>query len=431
MATAENGTTEEAEEAEEAKEAERTVEGAVGEAAVGASRHVGAASRAPFFLTGFVFASYFVQIPSWKADYGLSDGRLGVLLMLSILTGLLSMQATGGLVARFGSAPVVRAAALALPLSLVLFVPAGWTGSVVWFGLALAVFGAADGVIDVSMNAHAIAVEKATGRHIMNSCHAAWSIGSAAGSLLGGAAIKAGLSVTAHYAAVGAVMVTLALVAGRHLLPAAADRTGRRTTGGAKAADGRRKTRAGTWTGWSARLLLLGATGTVVLVCSGVVGNWGGIYLHDVLGASLATASLAYIAFSACEAGGRLIGDRLHARYGARALVGRSAAVAVAGLTVVALAPGPVTAVAGFALLGLGLSVLVPVIFSTVGHGGDAMGTASAADALAKINTMTYSGLLIGPVLVGWCASGLGLRTTLCGLLVLLAVTLAAGLRKV
>ncbi|MEV5957058.1 MFS transporter [Streptomyces sp. NPDC051987] len=385
------------------------------------------ASMAPFFLTGFVFASYFVQIPLWKSVFALSEGELGLLLIVPILTGLLAMQATGGLVARFGSAPVVRGAALALPLSLVAFVPAEPLHSVVWFVLALAVFGAADGLIDVSMNAHAIAVEKATGRHIMNSCHAAWSIGSAAGSLLGGAAIKAGLSLTAHYAAVGVVMVALALTAGRRLLPAAADRTGRQ----AARTEASPRARAGVLSGWTSRLLLLGLTGTVVLVCSGVVGNWGGIYLHDVLGASLATASLGYIAYSACEAAGRLVGDRLHERYGARTLVGWGAAVAVLGLGVVVIAPGPVTAVVGFGLFGLGLSVLVPVIFSSVGHGGDDLGTTSAAAALAKVNTMTYSGLLIGPVLVGWVAGGLGLRTTLCGVLVLLVATLAAGLRKV
>lgn len=388
------------------------------------------ASMAPFFLTGFVFASYFVQIPVWKTGFGLSEGQLGLLLIVPILTGLVAMQATGPLVARFGSAPVVRVAALALPLSLVAFIPPSSTHSVIGFVLVLAAFGAADGLIDVSMNAHAIAVEKETGRHIMNSCHAAWSIGSAVGSLLGGAAIKAGLSLTAHYAAVGAAMVGLALLAGRHLLPARADRIGRPAARETEKSVAGTEARAGVLSGWSTRLLLLGLTGTVVLVCSGVVGNWGGIYLHELLGASLATASLGYIAYSACEAGGRLVGDRLHARYGARALVNRGGAIAVVGLAVVVLAPGPVTAVVGFALFGLGLSVLVPVIFSSVGHGGDDA-SGSAAHALAKVNTMTYSGLLIGPVLVGWLASGLGLRTTLAGLLVLLAATLAVGLRKV
>ncbi|MDG5805178.1 MFS transporter [Streptomyces ossamyceticus] len=428
MAETENGTVEETGETEE--NTARAGQGVAGREAPGV-RRLRWASMAPFFLTGFVFASYFVQIPVWKTGFGLSEGALGLLLIVPILTGLVAMQATGSLVARFGSAPVVRVAALALPLSLVAFVPPSSAGSVFGFVVVLAVFGAADGLIDVSMNAHAIAVEKETGRHIMNSCHAAWSIGSAVGSLLGGAAIKAGLTLTAHYAAVGAAMVALALVAGRSLLPARTDRVGKAAAGGTKEPDTGTATRAGVLSGWSTRLLLLGLTGTVVLVCSGVVGNWGGVYLHEKLGATLATASLAYIAYSACEAGGRLVGDRLHARFGARALVNRGGAIAVVGLTVVVLAPGPVTAVVGFALFGLGLSVLVPVIFSSVGHGGDDLDAGSAAHALAKVNTMTYSGLLIGPVLVGWFAGAFGLRTTLAGLLVLLVVTLAAGLRKV
>ncbi|MET8249527.1 hypothetical protein ABZV31_37290 [Streptomyces sp. NPDC005202] len=169
----------------------------------------------------------------------------------------------------------------------------------------------------------------------------------------------------------GVAMVALTLTAGRHLLPAQADRTGRRATD-RREADAPSGARSGVWAGWSTRLLLLGLTGTVVLVCSGVVGNWGGIYLHDVLGASLATASLGYIAYSACDADGRLVGDRLHERYGARALVRRGGVVAVVGLAVVVLALGPVAAVAGFTLFGLGLSVLMPVIFSSVGHGARA-----------------------------------------------------------
>ncbi|MCP9211492.1 MFS transporter [Streptomyces sp. NEAU-Y11] len=388
------------------------------------------ASMAPFFLTGFVFASYFVRIPWWKSGFGLSEGELGVLLMVPVLTGLLAMQATGGLVGRFGSASVVRVASLALPLSLVAMVPATSADSLVWFGVALALFGAADGLIDVSINAHGIAVEKAIGRRIMNSCHAAWSIGSAVGSMLGGVALKVGLSLIVHYTAVGAAMILLALAAGSQLLPAQADRTRSETKATDTSGNGS-PARSGALAGWSARLLLLGLTGTVVLVASGAVGNWSGIYLHDDLDASIAVASLGYIGFSACEAGGRLVGDRLHERYGARTLVCLSGGVAVFGLAVAVLALGPLIAVAGFALLGLGLSVLVPIIFSSVGHGGEELGATSAADALAKVNTMSYTGLLIGPVLVGWSAEGIGLRATLGGMVVLLAATMATGLRKV
>ena len=367
-----------------------------------------------------VFASYFVRIPSLKIELGLSEGQLGLLLMLPVLSGMVAMQLTGRLVARFGSAPVVRATAVALPVSLLGFALAG---DLPRFAVVLLVLGAVDGLIDVSMNAHAVAVERALKRPVMNGCHAAWSIGAAIGSLLGGAAIKAGLSLAQHYLALTVVLVALSLVTGRHLLPASADRTGGRAAGGGR--------RAGWRSGWTPRVLVLGATGTVVLVCSGVVGNWSGVFLHDELGASLATASLGYIGYNVCEAGVRLVGDRLHERYGASALVRCCGAVAVAGLAVVVFSPVPATAVAGFALLGLGLSVLVPVILGAVGHDGAESGSAGAADALAKVSTLTYSGLLVGPMTVGWFAEAFGLTATLGGLLVVLAVTLGLGLRRV
>ncbi|MEU8350734.1 MULTISPECIES: MFS transporter [unclassified Streptomyces] len=397
-------------------------EGAVGapDAGVGRARW---AAPAPFLITGLLFASYFVRIPSLKLELGLSDGLLGIFLMLPIVSGLLAMQMTGRLVARVGSGPVLRVVMIALPLSLLAFAP---VNGLVGFAVVLLVFGAVDGLIDISMNAHTIAVERTLKRPIMNSCHAAWSIGSAIGSLLGGGAIKIGLSITEHYALVVAAMVVLAAFAGRHLLPGQADRADR------DAAVPEKTTERASWrTGWTPRLMLLAVTGTVVLVCSGVAGSWSGVYLHDELDATLATASLGYIAFCVCEAGARLVGDRLHERYGAQLLARCAGGIAVAGLAVVVLSPSAAMAIGGFALFGLGLSVLVPLVLSAVGHGAAESGSADAAAALAKVGTITYSGLLVGPMLVGWFAEGFGLTGTLTGLLVVMAVALGVGLRSV
>ncbi|MFI9553065.1 MFS transporter [Nonomuraea endophytica] len=365
----------------------------------------------PFLVTGMVLASYFVRIPSMKLQFGLSDGQLGLLFTLPILSALVAMQLTGRLVARHGSAPVVRVAMVALPLLLPCYALAG---DLVWFGVVLVLFGAVDGVIDVSMNAHAITVECTLKRHVMNSCHAAWSIGAAIGSVLGGLSLKAGLTMGQHFALVAVAMVALAVPAGRGMLSGRADRTG------ARAPEERARG------GWTARVLVFGLTGTVVLVVSGAVGNWSGIFLHEHLGATLAAASLGYVGFSVCEAGGRLVGDRLHERYGPARLVRWSGVIAVAGFALAVAAPVAWLSITGFALVGLGLSVLVPIIFSSIGHGAD-----NPASALAKVNTLTYSGLLIGPVLVGWFADAAGLTTTLAGLVALTAVTLAIGLRRI
>ncbi|MGP4111443.1 MFS transporter [Streptomyces sp. 4N509B] len=382
------------------------------------------AAPAPFLITGLVFASFFVRIPTIKIELGLSDGQLGVLLMLPILSGLVSMQLTGRLVARLGSAPILRATMVALPLALLCFAP---VEGVAAFAVVLLLFGAVDGLIDISMNAHTIAVERALGRPVMNRCHAAWSIGAAIGSLVGGATLRADLSLAQHVLLVTAVTVALAAWAGRHLLPADADRV----AAPAAAAPAVRGGGDGWRAGWTPRLLLLGAAGTIVLVVSGVVGNWSGVYLHDELDATLATASLGYVCFSVCEAGARLVGDRLHLRFGAAALVRSAGALAVVGLTVVVLSPTPTVAITGFALLGLGLSVLVPVIFSSVGHAGADSASGNAAAALAKVSTLTYSGLLVGPMVVGWFAEAFTLTSTFAGMLVVTAVVLGVGLRAV
>jgi MFS family permease len=389
----------------------------------------------PFAILGLVFASYFVRTPSLKLAFGLSDGRLGLLLTLPVLTGLAAMQLTGPLIARLGSATVVRATMVALPGSLLGLALAPDVGLL---AAALLLLGAFDGLFDVSMNAHAVTVERAVGIRILNRCHAALSIGAVVGSLLGGAAIRAGLSLDRHFGIVAAVAVSSSMVAGRFMLPAALDRrVGTLGTGPVTAPPANTSTGSSTdagrgdrFAGWTARVLVLGVTGAVVLITEGAVGSWSGILLHDERGASLAAASLGYIGFSMCQAGGRLVGDRLHERLGARVLVGGGGALALAGLSVVVLSAVPAVAVAGFALLGLGLSVVLPVIFSVVGHGGADAERSGAASALAKVNTLTYGALLAGPALVGRSADAVGLTATMGGLLGLLAVTLVVGVRQ-
>ncbi|WP_434741504.1 MFS transporter [Micromonospora sp. SH-82] len=377
------------------------------------------ATAAAFLVTGLVLASYFVRVPSLKIKYGFTDGELGLFFVLPVVTGLFAMQATGNLVARFGSAPIIRVTMVGLPLSLA---GIGFADNRWQFALALLLFGIFDGLIDVSMNAHAVTVERALRRPIMNSCHAGWSIGAMAGAALGALAIKADLSPTRHFLLICGALLLLGLFTGRHLLPAAADRSEGYAT--------EAKPKIRWYEGWTPRVVLLGVTGTVVLVAEGAVGNWGGVFLHDELGATLATASLGYLAFSVFQAAGRLVGDRIQERVGAGKLIRWGGVVAVVGLSIVVLSPVPSVAVAGFAVLGVGMSVLVPLIMSAVGHSGAESGD-NAAAALAKVQTLTYSGMLLGPVLVGWSASGIGLTLTLAVLLGVLALTLVTGLRRI
>ncbi|GAB3144153.1 MFS transporter [Microbispora hainanensis] len=390
---------------------ERRREGREGRAV----RRARAAVTAVFAVNGALIASLAVRTPSLKTDHDLTTGLLGLLTALVAVAALAATQVAGRLAARIGSAWVVRIAAVTLPLALL---GVGLAGGPVHLAAAMLLVGAANGLLDTGMNAQAVMVERAAHRPIMNGCHAAWSIGSVAGSFTGGVAAQAGMSLTTHYLILGAVVTAVVLVVGRGL-PAeefSAEHPPARTDDGA----GRRGWRAG----WTRRVLLLGALGAAVLACEGAVITWSGVFLHEDLGASLGVASLGLVAFTASQTAGRLVGDRLSARHPARVLVRSGTALAAAGLTAVVVAPTPILAVAGFALAGLGLATPLPLIFSAAGHAGTEEGGTGATAAVARLTTMTYSAMLLAPALVGRVAQALGLTWTL-ALLVPLLVTVA------
>ncbi|GAA4446193.1 MFS transporter [Phytohabitans houttuyneae] len=369
------------------------------------------AITAVFGGNGLLIASLVVRTPQLKLDLDLSPAQLGLVSAVFGVSAVLAMQVAGALAARVGSGWVVRAAILVLPVGI-----AG-IGAAPTLAVLLALllgFGAAHGLLDVSMNAHAVAVERALGRPIMNGCHAAWSIGAVVGSLAGSAAAQGGMSRQLHYAVLAVALLPAALACGRLLLPGHADR---RAASPARA-------RASWRAGWSRRIVAFGAMGATVLTVEAAVANWSGVYLHENLGASLGAATLGYVAFTACQTAGRLVGDRIQARASASRLVAAGTLVGSAGLAVVVLSPWPALAVAGFAVVGIGLATPLPVLFGVVGHLG-ASG-AGAATTVARFSTMTYTGILIAPAIIGWVTELIGLTWTLATLIPLLALVARA-----
>jgi MFS family permease len=377
----------------------------------GPAAQVGGAGRWPatavFFLNGLALSTYIVRLPSLKDEYQLTDGRLGVIGVLFGLAALASMQFVGPLVARAGSRPVLRASLVIMPLLLALL---GLVGGLAGFALVATALGAVHGTTDAAMNAHAVEVERLGGRPILNGCHAAWSISAVVASLTAAALAHAGVASTVHLVAAAAVLLAGGLVLGPLLRPD-------RDSGPVPA-----RTRVGWRGGWTRTSIALGLTGTALMVCEGAALSWGAIFLHDSRGASLGLAATAVTAFTAGQAGGRLVGDRLTLRYGARPVFRTGGLVAACGLAVAVLTPQPATAVAGFAVMGLGTSVLLPLTFSAVGQ-ADA-GSHGAAVLVSRFTTFTYAGILLGPAAIGWTAELAGLTWTLSTLIPVL-VTVA------
>ncbi|MFC0533266.1 MFS transporter [Phytohabitans kaempferiae] len=372
-----------------------------------------------FGVNGLVIASLAVRTPSLQQDLQLTTGQLGLLSALFGLTAVGTMQIAGSLTVRFGSRSLVRAASVVQP---VLLLGMGVAPDFVTLAAVQMMLGAVVGLLDVSVNAHAVTVERALGRPIMNGCHAAWSLGSVSGALLGAGAAHIGLSRGVHYVFLTAVLVPFIVVIGRLLLPAAGEPTGARP--GART----------TWrTGWSRPVLVLGAMGAIALTAEAAVINWSGVFLHERQ-ATLGVAGLGYAAFAVCQTSVRLIGDSILVRTSAAVMLRLGAGLTAAGLTVVVVSPWVALVVAGFALMGLGLATCLPVLYSVVGHlgadresGSEPGADAGAAAMVARFTTMTYAGILLAPAVIGWVADVVGLTWTLAAIIPLLvAVAYAA-----
>lgn len=370
-----------------------------------------------FFVVGLLLSAWFTQIPQFKSGLGLSNGELGVCLLFPAAGALAAMQAAGRLARQFGSSPVLRAAGLALAAAMPLL---GWSPDAFAFGVALTVFGLADGMADVSMNAQAVAVERELARPVLQSMHAAFSLGTIAGAGSGAAAIYLGLSPLRYLSAMAVVAFSVSLFSGGRLLPAGVDREDR--AGPGDAADPARAGRL-PWTGY---VVILGLLGAGCLLAEGSAESWSAVFLRDQRHAAPALATGGYLLFTVVQLGGRMLGDRLHARWGPVALVRGGAAVAAGGLCLELAGPGAGWSIAGIAVFSLGLAGLVPIIFGAVGHRSAAeQGAASVTAAVARFTTISYLGYLLGPASIGWLAQAIGLTWALAAVLIVLAAVIA------
>lgn len=354
-----------------------------------------------FFLNGAGLANWFVRIPDVQEDIGLSEGALGVALLGAAVGSLLFMPLTGALVARLGSRPVVRATAFLFCMSLILPAVAP---NLPLLLLSLVALGAANGSLDVSMNAQAVAVERDYRRPIMSSFHALWSIGGLVGAAVGGVIASREIGTTVHLISAAAVLGLLVVLASSRLLPAGADSG----SGGPAFA---RPTRA---------LAGLGIVSFCVLLGEGAIHDWSAVYFRGTLDTGPGLAAAGYAAFSFAMAAGRLAGDRLNQILGPVTLVRLGGALAACGLGASLAIGHPAAALVGFACAGAGFSIVFPLALSAA---GSTPGMAPGA-ALAALATVGYSGFLVGPPTIGFLAEILGLGGALY-IVVLLSATVA------
>ncbi|WP_328399745.1 MFS transporter [Nocardia sp. NBC_00403] len=339
------------------------------------------ATFAYFALNGFIIGMWVVHIPAIEHRVGITHAVLGWLLLLLGAGAFVGMQVAGPLSDRFGARVVVPVSAALCSATLVL--PGSATN--VWIlGAALLALGFGNGCLDVAMNAHAVQVEHGYQRPVMSAFHATYSLGGVIAALIGARALSWDRHPAATLATAALVGVIVAALAAPALL-----RPEIRHTPEAFASDMPRST--------PRRIWLLAALALMLMLCEGVANDWSALHARDALAAPTATAALAYGAFATAMTVGRMLADRVAARFGPTAVLRAGASVAALGLAAVALSPWIALTLAGWTVFGAGLSGCIPQLFSAAGHADrDAAGSN-----VARVAGLGYLGVLAGPAVIG------------------------------
>ncbi|WP_314372716.1 MFS transporter [Sphingomonas paucimobilis] len=361
------------------------------------------ATRISFFVAGFGLACWAPLVPLTKARLVVSDGSLGLLLLCLGLGSVLSMQFAGAFISKLGARPIIIIGGIgqAILLPFLAFAP-----TVPTMAAALLIFGGFLGLIEVSMNVHAVEVEKRGDKPLMSGFHGLFSVGGFVGSLLLTAILSAGVAPTAGAIGASLLMIVAVLFAAPRLIDTPqADQTPFFAVPRGIVA-------------------LLAILASITFLTEGAMLDWSALLLTDRGILPTAQAGIGYSVFAVAMTAGRLTGDAVVMRLGNRRTMFWGGILAIIGYIVLLIAPTAALALFGFLLIGLGASNTVPVLFRQAG----AQTAMPPGLAIAAITTVGYAGVLIGPAGIGSVAQAIGLPGAFVVLtLMLILVPLCAG----
>ena len=370
----------------------------------GSLRSAANATRIAFIANGLAFSSWAPIIPFAKANTGVDEAALGLLLLCLGIGSVVSMPITGWLCARHGTRPMILISAMimACALPFLAYLVEYWA-----LAITLLIFGAAIGTLDVAMNIHAAEVEKRSGRALMSGFHGMFSVGAICGAGFVTLLISYGVApLIATLCVMGSVIIAILWVQSHYLITKSdAPEPFRPPSGIVK---------------WLA--LLAG----IAFLIEGAIMDWGALLMIERAVFSMEQAALGYIAFSITMVIGRLSGDYIVPRIGRRAILLGGGTLVVLGLIAIATLPFPALNLIGFAVIGLGAANLVPVVFSAAGQQSDM----DPNMAVASVTFVGYAGILLGPAIIGFGAQATSLPLAMASLALLGSVYLISPVHK-
>lgn len=342
-----------------------------------------------FFCQGICFASWASRIPDIKTALSLSESALGSILLALPAGQLLTMPFSGQLVTRYGSRNVLKVALLFYGFAMI------WLGLAqngIQLAAALFFFGIGGNMCNIAVNTQAVGVEKIYQKPVMSFFHGIWSSAGFVGALVGLVMIAIGLTPLVHFCIVAILVWTTGLVINKRLIP--------------KDWHDGSATKKSLFVKPDKVLLFLGIIGFCSMSSEGAMFDWSGVYFKEVVKAPAALVTLGYVSFMIMMATGRFIGDHLVMRTGRKKLLQVSGFMISFGLLISVIFPFLITSTLGFMIVGLGVSSMVPTVYSIAGQSKNI----SPGHALTAVSSISFFGFLIGPPLIGYIAAASSLR---------------------
>ncbi|HVW98279.1 MAG TPA: MFS transporter [Mucilaginibacter sp.] len=348
-----------------------------------------------FFMAGLCFSSWASRIATIQQDLGLSDAGLGAVLF-SLPVGLMcSLPFSGWIITKVGSKRVLLVAILAYSVCLMSLGLAQNTFQLI---ICLVLFGFSSNAVNISVNTQAVATEGLYNRPIMASFHGLWSLAGFAGAGIGTVMIAERISPFYHFITILSVVLVSVVIVSRYLLD---DSAVPKSAGDAAMSLGQKLR-------LMIPLLTLGSIAFCSMICEGAMFDWSVIYFKKIVAAPVALQGVGFTVFMFTMAGGRFIADRFANRFGLKRTLQVSGTLTATGLLIAFIFPYFYSAIAGFLLVGAGVSSVVPMVYSAAGKSK----IMSPGVALAAVSTIGFIGFLVGPPIIGFIAGLATLRAS-------------------
>lgn len=340
-----------------------------------------------FFFYGLCFASWASRIPSIQQNLKLSEAALGGILFALPIGLFVSLPLSGWLIAKIGSRRVVLTAGIMYSLMLL---GIGFSDSVFQLVIALTLFGFSGNMLNVAANTQAVSLEARYVKPIMATFHGMWSLAGFAGAAIGTFMIAQKILPSEHYLYISAFSLVVVFLSFTYLLH-------KDVNSGENQPIFSMPDKA---------LFSLGAIAFCSMMCEGAMFDWSGVYFKKAVMVSPEWVGAGYTAFMITMAGTRFLADWFTQHLGLKRVLQLSGLFTAAGLLISVVWPTLVPAIIGFLLVGIGVSSVVPLVYSAVGKSK----TMSPGVAIAAVSTLGFFGLLVGPPVIGLVAGATSLR---------------------